>query len=153
MKVSLIGLISDTHGLLRPEAKQALAGVDLIIHAGDIGTREVLDALTTLAPVHAVRGNNDRGEWARSIPATQALELEGTSIYVLHDVSELDLDPAGAGFAAVVAGHSHRPGVHHRESVLYVNPGSAGPRRFTLPVTVGFLEIVRGALRGRIQEI
>ena len=151
--MSLIGLISDTHGLLRPEAKQALAGVDLIIHAGDIGTREVLDALATIAPVHAVRGNNDRGEWARSIPETEALELEGTSIYVLHDVNELDLDPAAAGFAAVVAGHSHRPGVRSREGVLYVNPGSAGPRRFTLPVTVGFLEIVRGALRGRIQEI
>jgi uncharacterized protein len=147
------GLISDTHGLLRPEATQALAGVDLIIHAGDIGTPEVLDALASLAPLHAVRGNNDRGAWARQIPETEALELGGASIYVLHDVNELDLDPAVAGFAAVVAGHSHRPAIELREGVLYINPGSAGPRRFSLPVTVGFLEIVSGAPRGRIQKI
>jgi uncharacterized protein len=151
--VSLIGLIADTHGLLRPEAQQALAGVDLIIHAGDIGTPEVLDALATIAPVHAVRGNNDHGVWARSIPETEALKLDGASIYVLHDVNELDLDPAAARFAAVVSGHSHRPGVEFRAGVLYINPGSAGPRRFTLPVTVGFLEIVSGAPRGRIQEL
>jgi uncharacterized protein len=151
--MSVAGLISDTHGLLRPEAKQALVGVDLIIHAGDIGTPEVLDALAGIAPVHAVRGNNDRSAWARAIPETEALELDGASIYVLHDVNELDLDPAAAGFAAVVAGHSHRPGMHIREGVLYINPGSAGPRRFSLPVTVGFLEIVSGAPRGRIREI
>jgi len=149
----LVGLISDTHGLLRPEATQALAGVDLIIHAGDIGSPEVLDALRVIASVHAVRGNNDRGAWARAIPATQALQVEGGGIYVLHDVSELDLDPAAAGFSAVVAGHSHRPEMHVREGVLYINPGSAGPRRFSLPVTVGFLEIGTGAPRGRIREL
>ena len=149
----LVGLISDTHGLLRPEATQALAGVDLIIHAGDIGSPEVLDALRVIASVHAVRGNNDRGAWARAIPETQALQVEGADIYVLHDVSELDLDPAAAGFAAVVAGHSHRPEMHVREGILYINPGSAGPRRFSLPVTVGFLEIGAGAPRGRIREI
>jgi uncharacterized protein len=149
----VVGLISDTHGLLRPEAQQALAGVDLIIHAGDIGTPEVLEALAKIAPVHAVRGNNDRGAWARPLPETAAIELEGASIYVLHDMNELDLDPAAAGFAAVVAGHSHRPAVQLREGVLYINPGSAGPRRFSLPVSVGFLEIVSGAPRGRIREI
>jgi uncharacterized protein len=149
----VVGLISDTHGLLRPEAKRALAGVDLIIHAGDIGTPEVLEELRTVAPVHAVRGNNDRGAWARTIPATEALEFAGASIYVLHDVNELDLDPAAARFAAVVAGHSHRPAMAHRDGVLYINPGSAGPRRFGLPVAVGFLEILAGEARGMIREI
>jgi uncharacterized protein len=147
------GLISDTHGLLRPEAKQALAGVDLIIHAGDVGAPELLEELRTVAPVHAVRGNNDRAAWARALPLAEALEIEGASIYVLHDVNELDLDPAAAGFAAVVAGHSHRPGMHIRQGVLYINPGSAGPRRFSLPVAIGFLEIVSGKASGRIQHI
>ena len=152
--MTVAGLISDTHGLLRPEAKRALAGVDLIVHAGDIGAPELLEELATLAPVRVVRGNNDRGAWARDIPLTEALELEGTRIYVLHDVKELDLDPAAEGFAAVIAGHSHRPAVEVREGVLYVNPGSAGPRRFSLPVAVGFLEIAPGAApRGRIQRI
>ena len=152
--MTVAGLISDTHGLLRPEAKRALAGVDLIVHAGDIGAPELLEELATLAPVRVVRGNNDRGAWARDIPLTEALELEGTRIYVLHDVKELDLDPAAEGFAAVIAGHSHRPAVEVREGVLYVNPGSAGPRRFSLPVAVGFLEIgPGGAPRGRIQRI
>jgi uncharacterized protein len=149
----VVGLISDTHGLLRPEAKRALAGVDLIIHAGDIGAPEVLEELRAVAPLHAVRGNNDRGAWARAIPPTESLELEGASIYVLHDLNELDLDPAAAGFAAVVAGHSHRPAVKTHDGVLYINPGSAGPRRFSLPVAVGFLEIVAGEARGRVTEI
>ncbi len=148
-----VGLISDTHGLLRPEAKQALSGVDLIIHAGDIGTPEVLEELRALAPVRAVRGNNDRGPWTRGLPETEALELEGASLYVLHDLNELDLDPAAGGFAAVIAGHSHRPAMDTRDGVLYINPGSAGPRRFSLPVAVGFLEIAAGAARGRIQQI
>ncbi len=147
------GLISDTHGLLRPQALRALAGVDLIIHAGDIGTPEVLEGLRALAPVHAVRGNNDHGAWTRGIPETEALELEGASLYVLHDVKALDLDPAAGGFTVVVAGHSHRPAVDTRDGVLYINPGSAGPRRFNLPVTVGFLEIASGTARGRIQRI
>lgn len=147
------GLISDTHGLLRPQAVRALAGVDLIIHAGDIGAPELLEELSRVAPVHPVRGNNDRGAWARAIPLTEALELDGASIYVLHDVKELDLDPAAAGFAVVVAGHSHRPAMQLRQGVLHINPGSAGPRRFSLPVTVGFLEIVSGVPHGRIQRI
>jgi uncharacterized protein len=147
------GLISDTHGLLRHEAMQALVGVDVIIHAGDIGIPKVLEELRTIAPVHAVRGNNDSGAWARAIPLTEALELEGASIYVLHDLKELDLDPAAAGFAAVVTGHSHRPAMKTDGGVLYINPGSAGPRRFSLPVTIGFLEIVAGEARGRIREI
>jgi uncharacterized protein len=147
------GLISDTHGLLRAEAKRALAGVDLIIHAGDIGTSAVLEELRGIAPVHAVRGNNDCGDWARKIPSVEVLELAGASIYVLHDVNELDLDPAAAGFAAVVTGHSHRPAMKTHDGVLYINPGSAGPRRFSLPVAVGFLEVVSGAARGRIEEI
>jgi len=149
----ILGLISDTHGLLRAQAKQALAGVDLIIHAGDIGTPQVLAELRTLAPVHAVRGNNDRGPWALALPATEAIELEGVSIYVLHDLQELDLDPAAAGFGAVIAGHSHRPAIETRDGVLYLNPGSAGPRRFSLPVAVGFLEVAAGVARGRIQQI
>ncbi len=149
----IVGLISDTHGLLRPEAKQALAGVDLIIHAGDIGAPQVLEELRALAPVRAVRGNNDHGAWTRGLPETEALELEGASLYVLHDLDELDLDPAAGGFAVVVTGHSHRPSMETRDGVLYINPGSAGPRRFNLPVAVGFLEIVAGEARGRIQQI
>jgi len=148
-----IGLISDTHGLLRPEAKHTLEGVARIIHAGDIGTSEVLDELRRLAPLHAVRGNNDRGAWARRLPLTEVLELEQVRVLVLHDVHELDLDPAAAGFTVVVAGHSHRPFVSERGGVLYVNPGSAGPRRFSLPVTVGFLEVSAGAARARIQPL
>src|SRR3569832_923357 len=136
-----IGLISDTHGLLRPEAVRALTGVSLIIHAGDIGGPEILEALRQIAPVYAVRGNNDKGSWAAAIPLYQALDLEGVNIHVLHDLSELDLDPRAAGFAVVVSGHSHKPTVTERDGVTFVNPGSAGPRRFKLPVTVGYLDI------------
>jgi putative phosphoesterase len=142
-----IGLISDTHGLLRPEAVHALAGVSHIIHAGDIGGPEILDELRKIAPVHAVRGNNDKGAWAAQIPLYQALQLEGVSIHVLHDVKELDLDPKAAGFAVVVSGHSHKPTVSERDGVQFVNPGSAGPRRFKLPVTVGYLDITAGGPR------
>jgi len=148
-----IGLISDTHGLLRPEAKQALSGVERIIHAGDIGTREILDELSTVAPVIAVRGNNDKGAWARDIPEVEAVEIEGVFIYTLHDLKELDLDPKAAGFSVVVAGHSHRPSIEEKDGVLYVNPGSAGPRRFSLPVSLGFLEIADGACRARLQTL
>jgi uncharacterized protein len=157
-----IGLISDTHGLLRPEAVRALAGVSHIIHAGDIGGPEILEALRKIAPVHAVRGNNDKGPWAAQIPLYQALELEGVNIYALHDLKELDLDPKAAGFAVVVSGHSHKPAVNERDGVQFVNPGSAGPRRFTLPVTVGYLDITTGrsgsvhahrSLQARIAEI
>lgn len=137
----IVGLISDTHGLLRPEALAALAGSDAVVHAGDVGDPAILAALAAVAPVTAVRGNVDRGAWASALPETAVLEAGGVTLYVLHDVEQLDLDPAAAGFAVVVFGHSHRPGFEIRKGVLYVNPGSAGPRRFTLPVTVGRLTI------------
>ena len=135
-----IGLISDTHGLLRPEALEALKGSELIIHAGDVGDPKILDALGALAPIVAVRGNIDRGGWAEQLPASAVAEAGGTLIYVLHDIHELDLDPATAGFQVVVSGHSHKPGRTERRGVLYINPGSAGPRRFRLPVTVARLD-------------
>lgn len=152
-QVTTIGLISDTHGLLRPEAVRALAGVTHIIHAGDIGGPEILEELRKIAPVHAVRGNNDKGPWAAEIPLYLALELEGVSIHVLHDVKEIDIDPAAAGFTVVVSGHSHKPTVSARDGVTFVNPGSAGPRRFTLPISVGYLDITTGGPRARIAEI
>ncbi len=136
-----IGVISDTHGLVRPEALRALAGSDLIVHAGDVGAPEVLAALRAVAPVIAVRGNNDRGAWAAVLAETEVIERGGRSLYVLHDVKTLDLDPRTAGFDAVIAGHSHQPRVERRAGVLYLNPGSAGPRRFRLPVSVARLEV------------
>jgi uncharacterized protein len=141
-----IGLIADTHGLLRPEAVRALAGVSHIIHAGDIGGPEILAELRKIAPVSAIRGNNDRGPWAAAIPLSEALELEGVRIHVLHDLKEIDFDPKAAGFDVVVSGHSHKPTVNERDGVTFVNPGSAGPRRFKLPVTVGYLDITPGGL-------
>jgi hypothetical protein len=147
-----IGLIADTHGLLRPEAVRALAGVSHIIHAGDIGGAEILKALRKIAPVYAVRGNNDKGPWAAALPLCEALELEGVSIHVLHDLKEIDLDPKAAGFDVVVSGHSHKPTVTERDGVTFINPGSAGPRRFKLPVTVGYLDIATG-VKARIAEI
>ncbi|MFL6256356.1 MAG: metallophosphoesterase family protein [Pyrinomonadaceae bacterium] len=134
-----VGVISDTHGLLRPEAFGALMGSELIIHAGDVGGPEVLEELGRLAPLVAVRGNNDRGAWAESLPEYEAIEVNGTFIYVLHDLKELDIAPAG--FRVVVSGHSHKPLVEERRGVLYLNPGSAGPRRFKLPVIVARLKV------------
>jgi len=148
-----IGLISDTHGLVRPEALQALAGVDHIIHAGDIGGADVIEALSGIAPVDVVRGNNDKDPWGAKLPAWLALEFEGVSIHVLHDVKEMDVDPAAAGFRVVIAGHSHKPVVAEREGVLFVNPGSAGPRRFSLPVTVGYLMVEGGTARAQIKSL
>jgi len=148
-----IGLISDTHGLLRPEAVHALAGVHRIIHAGDIGGQEIIARLTAIAPVEAVRGNNDKGAWAAGIPEYQALELGGVSIYVLHDLQEMDIDPKAAGFQVVVAGHSHQPRIMERDGVQFLNPGSAGPRRFSLPVTVAHLDVMGGRAHARIIEI
>jgi len=142
-RVHTVGVISDTHGLLRPEALAALAGVERIVHAGDIGAPEVLTALGRIAPVTAVRGNNDRDRWAADIPETDVLEIGDVSLYVLHDLHELDLDPRAAGFAAVIAGHSHQPRMEERGGVLYLNPGSAGPRRFKLPISLARL-MVRG---------
>lgn len=146
----IIGVISDTHGLLRPEALAALEGSDYIIHAGDIGDPQILDKLATLAPVTAVRGNVDRGEWAQKIPATNILEIGEISIYVLHNLQELDLKPEVAKFAAVIYGHSHVPKHELKNGVLYFNPGSAGPRRFKLPVSVGRLTIENGKVDTQI---
>ena len=137
--IRTIGLISDTHGLLRPEALRALEGSDLIIHAGDVGKPEILDALRAIAPVVAVRGNIDTGAWADSLPETASAE----EIFVLHDVKQLAVEPHAAGFRVVVSGHSHRPGSAERDSILYINPGSAGPRRFKLPITVARLDVTR----------
>ncbi|HXU61945.1 MAG TPA: metallophosphoesterase family protein [Polyangia bacterium] len=146
----ILGVISDTHGLLRPEAVDALRGVDRIIHAGDIGGPQILTELSQLAPVVAVRGNNDHGPWAEALPQTAVVDAGGTLIYVIHDVGELDLDLGAAGFAALVAGHSHRPGQELRAGVLWFNPGSAGPRRFKLPVAVGRLTVTPAGLHGDI---
>jgi putative phosphoesterase len=138
---SRIGLISDTHGLLRPEAVRALAGCDLIVHAGDVGKPEILDRLRTIAPVVAVRGNIDKGEWASRLPLNAVVEAQSALIYVIHDVHDLDIDPAAAGFAIVVSGHSHKASREERSGVMYINPGSAGPRRFKLPITLARLDL------------
>lgn len=145
-----IGVISDTHGLLRPEAVEALRGSERIIHAGDVGDPEILDQLAEIAPVTAVRGNIDNGAWARKLPQTDVVDFDGVSIYVLHNLEGLDLKPEAAGFAAVIYGHSHIPRQEMRNGVLYFNPGSAGPRRFKLPISVGTLSVQRGKLAGRI---
>ena len=146
----LIGVISDTHGLLRPEAVDALRGVELILHAGDIGKPEVLERLSEAAPVTAIRGNNDRDEWARKLPDQEVIEIGGVSIYMLHDVKELDLDPKDAGHDVVIAGHSHKPVNEERGGVLYLNPGGAGPKRFKLPISVAHLTISRGKAEAEI---
>lgn len=138
-----IGLISDTHGLLRPQALEALRGSELILHAGDVGKPEILTALRELAPVAAVRGNVDKLDWANTLPETAVAQAGKVLLYVLHDVHALDLNPAAAGFHVVVSGHSHQPGKFERDGVLYINPGSAGPRRFQLPVTVARLNLGR----------
>jgi uncharacterized protein len=149
----LIGVISDTHGLLRPEAVSALRGSEHIIHAGDVGLPEILDQLREIAPVTAVRGNIDKAAWARKLPETEVIEFSGFLLYVLHDLAKLDLKPAAAGFKAVIYGHSHVPKQEEREGVLYFNPGSAGPRRFKLPITVGRLFVESGGIRGEIMRI
>ena len=136
-----IGLISDTHGLLRNEALDALSGSDLIIHAGDVGDSNILDALRKIAPVAAVRGNIDTAEWAKSLPQRAVVEAGSADIYVLHDVNALDLDPKAAGFQIVVSGHSHKPARSERNGILYINPGSAGPRRFHLPIMIARLDL------------
>ncbi len=131
-----IAVISDTHGMLRTSAENALQGVDAIIHAGDVGSAEVLRVLKEIAPVYAVRGNMDRGKWAWVLPPVEAMEIGGVFFYVLHDIATLDLDPSGANMDVVVYGHSHKPDMHEKDGVLYLNPGSAGPRRFTLPISM-----------------
>jgi uncharacterized protein len=141
LTIRRIGLISDTHGLLRDEALSALKGSDLIIHAGDVGKPEILDSLKALAPLVAVRGNIDYGNWAEALPPTAVAETPSAVFYVLHDLQQLDLNPNAAGFRIVVSGHTHKPGYSQRGGVLYVNPGSSGPRRFDLPVTIARLDL------------
>ena len=148
-----IGLISDTHGLLRREATAFLSGSDLIIHGGDIGNPGILDELQAIAPVTAVRGNNDGGAWAEALSDTELMRVGGFRIYAIHDVGRLRIDPSAAGIRAVVAGHSHKPRVEERGNVLFVNPGSAGPRRFTLPISVGEILIREGTLSARTVEL
>jgi uncharacterized protein len=151
--MSVIGVISDTHGLLRPEALAALAGSDFIIHAGDVGDEEILDALRAIGPLTVVRGNVDTEPWAQRLPHGDMLEVEGVRIYVVHDLGTLDITPAAAGVHIVVYGHSHHPDHFSRGGVTYFNPGSAGPRRFRLPVTVGRIAIENGVPRAKIVEV
>jgi putative phosphoesterase len=140
-KATILGLISDTHGLLREEAVRALRGSDLILHAGDVGAPEILEGLKTIAPVIAVRGNVDTGAWAQALPLTEVIPAGSARIYMLHILQDLDLDPRVAGFPIVVSGHSHKPGQTEKDGILYINPGSAGPSRFYLPVTVARLDL------------
>ncbi len=149
----VIGIISDTHGLLRPEAISALDGSDLIVHAGDIGNEAVLEELRRLAPVVAVRGNNDHGKWAENLPATEVVEHAAKSFYVLHELAGLDIDPATVNVHAVITGHSHRPNIEEKDGILYFNPGSAGPRRFRLPVTLGRIRISGNRLKAEVLEL
>lgn len=151
--MTIVGVISDTHGLLREEAVAALSGSEYIVHAGDVGKPEILDWLREIAPVTAVRGNVDRGAWSRELPDTDTVEVDGMSIYVLHILAELDLKPEAAGFGVVVYGHSHMPKQEVKNGVLYFNPGSAGPRRFRLPVSVGKLVVGAGHVHGEIVNL
>ena len=148
-----IALVSDTHGLLRPEAKAFLQGSDHIVHAGDIGNPGILEELSAIAPVTAVRGNNDKGSWAEQLPETEFLRVGEVFVYVIHDLSDLDIDPSAAGVRVVVSGHSHKPTVDERDGVLYVNPGSAGPRRFKLPIAVGELTVAGRSVSARTVEL
>lgn len=148
-----VGLISDTHGLLRPEAKEFLRGCDNIIHGGDIGDPGILEELAMLAPVTAVRGNNDVGPWAEALRETELLKVEGVVVYVIHNLAEFDIESSAAGVRVVVSGHSHKPSIMEREGVFFVNPGSAGPRRFTLPIAVGELTVVGSSVSPRIVEL
>jgi uncharacterized protein len=148
-----VGLISDTHGLLRPQAIEFLRGSDFIVHGGDIGDRRVLQELQSLAPVTAVRGNNDKGAWADQLAETEVLQVGDVSIYVLHDLAKLELDPVAAGFQVVVSGHSHHPAINKRDGVLYVNPGSAGPRRFKLPIAAAELQVEGKSVNAKLIEL
>jgi len=151
--VVTLGVISDTHGLLRPQAMEALHGSNWILHAGDVGAPEILETLAKIAPVTAIRGNVDTGRWADALPATELVEIGGVSIYMLHDLGQLDLKPEAAGVRVVVYGHSHQPKIEEKNGVLYFNPGSAGPRRFNLPVSMGKLTIDAGKIRAELVEL
>jgi putative phosphoesterase len=148
-----IGLIADTHGLLRPEALEALAGCDHLIHAGDIGGPEVIEALERIAPLSAVRGNNDDADWALNIPERLLLKFGHVTLYVLHDLKALDIDPVAEDIDMVISGHSHKPLLEERGGVLYLNPGSAGPRRFKLPISLALLRVHRGEIDAELVEL
>ena len=148
-----VGVISDTHGLLRPEAVAALHASDVIIHAGDVGDPQILERLRAIAPTYAVRGNVDTRAWAETLPLTEVVEVGAVQIYVLHNLADLDLNPKAAGFAAVISGHTHRPHAQIRDDVLYLNPGSAGPRRFTLPIAVARIVVMASRLSHEIVEL
>lgn len=148
-----IGIISDTHKLLRPEAIDSLQGVDLILHAGDIGAEEIIDQLGEIAPVKAIRGNIDKGDWASRFPINEVVAVSGNLIYILHNLADLDLEPAATGFAVVVSGHSHVPKISGRDGVLFINPGSAGPRRFKLPIALAKLTVDEFGLHAIIEEL
>jgi uncharacterized protein len=148
-----VGIISDTHGLLRPEAEHALRGVDLIIHAGDVGDLQILSSLKGIAPVFAVRGNIDTGSWAQELPCRTVVQADGASFYVLHNLQELDLRPDASGFQFVISGHTHRPEQTERQGVVYINPGSAGPRRFQLPVTLARVDLRQRPWKAEFVEL
>lgn len=153
MSRTIVGVISDTHGLLRPEAVAALAGSRYIVHGGDVGDEGILRTLEAIAPVTVVRGNVDTDTWARRLPRTAVLDVDGVRIYAVHDISDLDIDPRAAGVDVIVFGHSHRPGIEPRGDVIYLNPGSAGPRRFDLPVSLARLTIEAGVAAAEIVEL
>jgi len=149
----MIGVISDTHGLLRPEALTALRGCELILHAGDIGPSEIIEQLRDIAPVHVVRGNCDHGPWAQTLPETEVVTVGEHDIYMIHDIGQLDLAPETAGFSAVIYGHTHEPKIEERHGVMYLNPGSAGHKRFSLPVSVAHLQLGTGRADAEIIEL
>lgn len=153
MKPLRVGVLSDTHGLLRPEARQFLVGCDYIVHGGDIGAAEILDSLEALAPLVAVRGNNDKGPWAAKLKDTELVRIGDVFLYAIHDLQEMDLDPEAAEVQVVVSGHSHKPKIERRGRVLYLNPGSCGPRRFQLPIAIGELNILGTEVSARIVEL
>jgi putative phosphoesterase len=148
-----VGVISDTHGLLRPEATAFLRGCNHIVHGGDVGSENVLRELSVIAPITAVRGNNDQGPWARALPETELVQFGEVFVYVIHDLAQLDIEPQAAGVGVVVSGHSHQPAIQERNGVLYVNPGSAGPRRFKLPIAVAELNVAGKLVTSRIVEL
>jgi putative phosphoesterase len=152
-KTLRVALLSDTHGLMRAQARAFAVGCDYIIHGGDIGTAEILDDLAQIAPLIAVRGNNDREPWAAHLPETEMIRIGGAFVYVIHDISQLDIEPLAAGVQVIVSGHSHRPSIEQRDGVLYVNPGSCGPRRFKLPISVGELLVAGSAVSARTVEL
>jgi putative phosphoesterase len=148
-----VGLISDTHGLLRPEARTFLAGSDYIVHGGDVGGADILEVLAAMAPLIAVRGNNDKGAWARRLRATELIRVGGIFVYVIHNLEELDIDPVAAGVAVVISGHSHKPAIAERGGILYVNPGSCGPKRFKLPISAAEITVSGSSVKARTIEL